>query len=282
MSPRLLWGALAVLATAVGLFHGWIKADLDRQQVEQIQELMFQPELWQGRYPPEFELPLLDGGSFVLSENIGRKTIALNFFTTWCGPCREEMPELDRFYGQSRDEEFVLLGIDVGEERELVETFVDQLALSFPVALDRQSSVAGDFQVTSFPTTVVIGLDGTVQLYEIGAIRNAEIAFGELMTKNRSIREEDGAISAEGYRTAYAAQPPLAGGDDDGPELEGRALEIAEAMPCPCGCEQQVEECTCQTADRITERLATMDLGDRTDREVMEELNREFCVGAGG
>ncbi len=53
-------------------------------------------------------------------------------------------------------------------------------------------------------------------------------------------------------------------------------------MPCPCGCEQQVEECGCSTADKITARLATMDLADRTDTEVMQELNQEFCVGAGG
>ena len=282
MSPRLLWGTLAVLATVVGLFHGYLKPDLDRDRVDRAQELMFQPAAWQGRYPPDFELPLLDGGSFVLSENIGKKTIALNFFATWCGPCREEMPELDRFYREHEWEGFVLLGIDVGEERQLVESFVADLGTSFPVALDRESEVAADFQATNFPTTVVIGLDGTVQLYEIGRISNAEIAFGTLLARSHEIRDEGEAITLDEYRTAFAAQPPLFTEEDDAPELEGRALEIARAMPCPCGCEHQVEECGCQTADRISERLVTMDLADRTDREVIEELNKEFCVGAEG
>lgn len=282
MSSKALWGSLALLATVVGLFHGWIKPGLDRRQIDQIQDMMFQPAAWQGRYPPEFELPLLDGGSFALSEHIGRKTIALNFFATWCVPCREEMPELDRFYREHRDEEFLLVGIDVDEERELVEEFVGELALSFPVALDRRSEVANDFQATSFPTTVVIGLDGTVQLYEIGKISNAEIAFAELMARNREIRAEGGAITVEEYRTAFMAQPPLPTEEEEPPELEGRALEIARVMPCPCGCDHLVEECGCQTADKIVERLATMDLTDRTDREVIESLNKEFCVGAEG
>ena len=282
MSPRLLWTALAVLATVVGLFHGWIKSDLNREQVDRLQEMMVQRLLWQGRYPPDFELPLLDGGSFVLSEQIGTKVIALNFFATWCGPCREEMPELDRFHQRQAPGEFVLLGIDVGEERKLVEEFVDELKITFPVALDQHSEVAGEFQATSFPTTVVIGLDGTVQLYELGKISNAEIAFGELVARNREIRESGGAITKDAYQTAFAAQAPQAADTSDSPGLEGRALEIARAMPCPCGCEQQVEECSCQTADKITERLATMDLAGRTDREVMEELDKEFCVGAGG
>ncbi len=114
----------------------------------------------------------------------------------------------------------------------------------------------------------------------MGAISNAEISFGEAMARNRQIAADDGRISRVDYLAALEAQPPLDTGGDDGPQLSGRALEIAEAMPCPCGCEQKVRACGCSTADGIEGRLAEMDLTDRTDTEVMQELNREFCVGA--
>lgn len=282
MSPKLLWGALVALAAGVGTFHAWIKPDLDRGQVGQIQEMMVQSALWPGRLPPDFDLPLLDGERFVLADHVGRKVVAINFFATWCAPCREEMPELERFHQQHEDDAFLIVGVDVDEDRELVEKFVDEVQLTFPVALDRDGLVAGAYQARSFPTTVVVGLDGKVQLYEVGAIANAEIAFTEVLAQNRRLRELDKAITREEYLAALAEQPPLPSDDDDEPSgLTGRALEIAQAMPCPCGCDERVEECGCSTADKITARLARMDLDERTDTEVMEELGKEFCVGAG-
>ena len=280
MQPAPLLKSLIVLfAIAVGVFHGFLKPDLDPVQIGQLEEFVLQMDQWQGRYPEEFELELMDGEMLRLSDEIGKRSIVLNFFATWCGPCREEMPELSRFATEFGDDRLLLLGIDVEEDREVVRAFLEEVLVSFPVALDEHGRVAAKYGVESYPTTVLIGLDGRIALYQVGAISNADVTFAAPLAEQETIRELELAISSEAFLAALAEQPPLTN-DEDEFELTGRALEIAKAMPCPCGCNQLVHDCSCQTADGITVRLGEMDLEGKTDQEIMESLNQEFCVGA--
>lgn len=280
MQHALLLKSLIVLfAVAIGVFHGFLKPDLDPAQIDQLEEFVLQMDQWQGRYPEEFELELMDGETLRLSEEIGRRAIVLNFFATWCGPCREEMPELDRFAAEIGGDQLLLLGIDVEEDRQIVEAFLDEVPVSFPVALDEHGRVAAEYGVASYPTTVLIGLDGRIALYQVGAISNADVTLAAPLAEQETLREQGLTISREAFLAALAEQPPLIG-DEEEFDLTGRALEIAKAMPCPCGCQQLVYDCSCQTADGIQERLGEMDLEDKTDQEIMESLNQEFCVGA--
>lgn len=274
---------LVVLAGAVGVFHGFVKPGLDERQVDQIKDFIARGAAWQGRYPPDFRLDLLAGDEFQLSEHIGKEIVVLNFFATWCAPCRAEMPELERFRQAQRARPFLIIGIDVRESRATVQEFVSELKVTFPIALDGDGEVAASYQVGSFPTTVLIGVDGRVHLYETGAIFNADVAFSDHLDLQERLLEAGGGVSREEYMAGLSEQPEI-GADppDEGPRLTGRALEIAQKMPCPCGCEQRVQECGCSTADKIKKRLNEMELEGRTDIEVIRELNREFCVGVTG
>src|SRR5207253_1284238 len=128
--------------------------------------------------------------------------------------------------------------------------------------------------------------DGRIKLYQVGMIRNAEVAL------NRVVDGEMKALASPhaGVRAAYIAalenerQPRERGGftpsdTADARGLTGRALHIAEAMPCPCGCaDLRVVVCSCQTAKAIKARLREAVDPALPDKEVMERLNKEFCM----
>ncbi len=126
-----------------------------------------------GGLSPDFSLTALDGSTFHLSDTRGRPVV-LNFWATWCPPCRAEMPTI-----QSRSEEWgdalLVVGIEVGEPPNEVQSFVDSFGLTFPVVLDRQGNVARRYQVQGLPTTVVLDADGVVQARHIGAMREQDL-----------------------------------------------------------------------------------------------------------
>ena len=233
---------------------------------------------WRGRVAPDFELTLLDGSSFRLSDNVGRHVIILNFFATWCGPCRAEMPELQRYQQAHRDEGVILVGIDAEEKHTVVDQFVRELKLTFPIGIDGSGDLMKLYGVSAFPTTVLIGADGRVKLYETGAISNADVAFGALVGPELAAIRDGRGVTAEAYRAALAAEPRDNTQANAAAPLTGRARKIAEAMPCPCGCDDKVHECRCSTSKAIKAKLARGGYDDKTDAEVMEELNREFCM----
>lgn len=271
---------LIVSAAAVALiaFQAFAKPRPDPHEINATAQMFAQPEQWHGRLAPDFELPLLDGGTFKLSDRIGRHAIVLNFFATWCGPCRAEMPELQRYQAAHAGDGMLLVGIDAEEKHTVVERFAQELGLTFPIGIDGSGELLRLYGVTAFPSTVVIGADGRVKLYETGAIHNADVAFsGVLEPEWKAIREKRG-ITADAYRAALAREPDRQ--DDTGiaRPLEGRALRIAQAMPCPCGCEDTIHTCGCQTSKRVKARLAEGAFGEQTDTEIMQALNREFCM----
>ena len=162
-------------------------------------EFLRQPLVWQGKLAPDLTLSLLDGERFVLSEQVGKKVIILNFFATWCGPCKAEMPELVRFADKHRDEPLLMIGIDSDEREDAVRDFVKNFGVSYPVAIDKNNGAQKLFSVRSFPTTVVIGADGTILLYEMGQIQNADIAFDALLTPSFEMIKNNKGITKEEF-----------------------------------------------------------------------------------
>ncbi len=269
MRRLLLAGALG--AAIVGV-NAAVKDPPDPRMIAQMARAQTAPDRWQGRLAPDVELPTLDGARYRLSDDVGQRVVILNFFATWCGPCRAEMPELERFQREAGNG-VRLIGVDAQEARELVAAFIAQVQTTFPVVVD-DGPVLRRYGVDSFPTTVVIGADGRIKLYEVGMIANADVTLREIVNRERSLIATGKGISADAYRAALAAAGP--GGLPPGAT---RADRIAAAMPCPCGCaDMTVRECGCRTAKGIKARLAAGGLDGRRDAAIMEALNREFCM----
>ncbi len=108
---------------------------------------------------PDFELKNLDGTTIKLSDLRG-KNVIINFWATWCGFCVEEMPDLQKLQNTYKDKNLVVLAINVGESKEVVEKFMKDNNLDLEVVLDEDSEVSNLYGVRSFPTSLVVSKDG--------------------------------------------------------------------------------------------------------------------------
>jgi peroxiredoxin len=279
--PRLF--AIIAIAAGVAVAHVQYKPDLDRERIHQMSSALSRQSGWFGKVAPDFEVTLRGGQQMHLADEVGKKVVVLNFFATWCAPCKQEMPELERYHVANSGGDFMLIGIDVNEDGELVDSFVKKLELTFPIALDEHGALAARYGVKSYPTTVVIGVDGRVHLYETTAIANADVAFGGIVASQRSLMSTGMAIKRDAYLKAAAAESYSDLADETkAPALTGRAATIATAMRCTCGCDFHVGECNCGTAKEIKKKLAAeMARGTydkMSDAEVMAALDKEFCL----
>ncbi len=119
------------------------------------------PPIGRGSPAPDFELPALSGGSLRLSELRGR-VVLLNFWATWCKPCEDEMPAMERLHRQLQGQGLALLAVSVDDAPEPVEAFRRRLGLSFPILLDPGQEVSRRFQTFRFPETLLIDREGSV------------------------------------------------------------------------------------------------------------------------
>lgn len=285
MNKSLLNISILLTGILVGILHHVLKPAPDEKLLQQYAQQMANSTEWQGRIAPDFEVKTTRGERFQLSENVGKKIIVLNFFATWCGPCREEMPELNAYFNAHKSESFLLLGIDAEEQQDRVDTFLSDLKIDFPAGVDG-GSIQKQYGVSAFPTTVLIGVDGKVQFYETGGLANAQVAFDNLLSKNRKLMQAGQVISPEEYRLEAQKQPALpvrqsaekaAVEEDD--KLDPRGKRIAARMDCPCGCDKKVHGCTCSTSKNIKKALASEDFKNKPDDEIMKALNKRFCSG---
>ncbi len=241
---------------------------------------------WRGQIAPDFALETNHGEHFKLSENVGKKIIVLNFFATWCGPCREEMPELNRYFSEHKTQSFLLIGVDEEESRERVDDFLKELKIDFPVGID-SGTIAKQYGVGAYPTTVLIGVDGKVQFYETGALVNAEVAFDNLLSQNRQLSQKGAVISPDDYRVQAqkhpalpSRQPEVKSASEEQYKFDERGKRIVARMDCPCGCVKKVETCTCNTSTKIKTALTSENFKDEPDDEIVRSLNKRFCSGA--
>ena len=110
---------------------------------------------------PGFELVDLDGRLHRLADYRG-KVVILNFWATWCPPCREEMPAMERAQQALEGEDIVILAINVGEDEDTIFTFTADYPVTFPLLMDRDAEVIDEYQVVGLPTTFVIDPAGRI------------------------------------------------------------------------------------------------------------------------
>jgi peroxiredoxin len=123
---------------------------------------------------PDFELLGVNGETVRLSDYLGRPVI-LNFWATWCAPCRLEMPELQRAQAEFGDDGPVVLTINQEESAEQVTEFFDEVGLTLPALLDSEAEVGAAYGAFFLPTTVIIGPDGAVAAIHRGIISREEL-----------------------------------------------------------------------------------------------------------
>jgi peroxiredoxin len=120
-----------------------------------------------GKPAPDFELPLLAGGKFKLSRQKG-SIVVLDFFATWCGPCVQAMPQIDKVVEEFKDQKVKLVAVNMQEDQKQIKDLLERLDINPTVALDRDGAVAERYGVSAIPQTVVIDAEGNVARLFIG------------------------------------------------------------------------------------------------------------------
>ena len=111
---------------------------------------------------PDFSLPLRGGATVGLADLRGQ-VVMINFWASWCGPCRQEFPVLDGMYRKYRPLGFTLLAVNVESERKDAERFLAGTPVSFPIAWDADNQVSSAYGVSAMPTTLIIDRKGQVR-----------------------------------------------------------------------------------------------------------------------
>jgi peroxiredoxin len=125
-----------------------------------------------GKPAPEIRLRAPDGKPVALADFRGRPVL-LNFFATWCGPCRVEMPHLEAAWKERTADGLVVLGVDVQEAPAVVPPFLDSLGLTFPVVVDADGEVSTAYRISILPTSYFIDRDGVVVREKVGFYNSA-------------------------------------------------------------------------------------------------------------
>ena len=122
-----------------------------------------------GELAPDFELKTLDGETVKLSDYKGQR-VMLNFWATWCPPCRAEMPDMQKF---QKDKDVQVLAVNLLEtesSKDVVQEFIDELELTLTVPMDEVSAVSNEYAIMAYPTSFMIDSNGRIQFVVMGAM----------------------------------------------------------------------------------------------------------------
>ncbi len=131
---------------------------------------------------PNFTLKELSGKNLKLSEMAGN-VVLINFWASWCGPCREEMPLLNDLHNKYEPLGFTVLGVNVEEDAKNARGFLKNFPVDFPVLLDNKNTVSKQYNVIAMPTTVVVDRDGNVRYLHKGYKAGDEQKYRKIVKK---------------------------------------------------------------------------------------------------
>ncbi len=156
MRPILRWQRLIALALALGVLIA--ACGSSQSSLPKV-----------GQPAPDLALTMLDGSQAKLSDFRG-KVVLLNFWATYCQPCRDEMPDLEVVYKEVAERGGVVLAVDQKEDAATVQRFLAEFAITFPIALDDQGAAGIIYGLTGIPETFVIDKDGILRYKKIGQV----------------------------------------------------------------------------------------------------------------
>ena len=131
---------------------------------------------------PDFTLKSMGGKNLKLSEMAGN-VVLINFWASWCGPCREEMPLLNALHNKYEPLGFMVLGVNVEENPANAEGFLKNFPVDFPILLDDSNKVSKQYKVIAMPTTVVVDRDGNMRFLHQGYKSGDEATYRQMVKK---------------------------------------------------------------------------------------------------
>jgi len=134
----------------------------------------------EGRAAPAFSLPSLDGDTVNLADHLGKDVIVLDFWASWCPPCRQAMPAVAAVATQYRDKAVAVFGVNLGESAATARAFLSSAGLEhLPVLLDETGTVGEQYGARSIPRLVVIDKDGNIRHVHVGYSSNLQSTLGK-------------------------------------------------------------------------------------------------------
>jgi thiol-disulfide isomerase/thioredoxin len=124
---------------------------------------------WPGGPTPSLELVDLQGKKHSLADYRG-KVVLINFWATWCAPCREEMPSIERLRASLEGRPFAVLAVNLAEPESRIQKFLDAMPLGFPILLDRDTKTTRAWQAKVLPATYIVGADGAIRYRHVGEL----------------------------------------------------------------------------------------------------------------
>lgn len=169
LNARFGWSALMIAVLLFGVY--WI----DASQVDADIAANVSAEFAAiGYSAPDFQATSLSAETIQLAQQQG-KPILLNFWATWCGPCRAEMPALQRISAEFSDTALVI-GINQGEQPDRVSQFADEFGITYPIWLDQDNTINRLYRIRSLPTTYYIDSNGVIRDQIIGTASEAVLS----------------------------------------------------------------------------------------------------------
>ena len=124
---------------------------------------------WPGGPAPSLELVDLQGKKHSLADYRG-KVVLINFWATWCAPCREEMPSIERLRASLEGRPFAVLAVNLAEPESRIQKFLDAMPLGFTILLDRDTKTTRAWQAKVLPATYIVGADGAIRYRHVGEL----------------------------------------------------------------------------------------------------------------
>ncbi len=122
----------------------------------------------EGQKAPQFKIDLLEGGTFDLSEHLGKHVVGVDFWATWGGPCRKALPIVADVTGDLREQGVVFVAVNQQEGKKKIRSFLENQDISCQVGLDKKGEVGDTYKVQGIPQTVIIGPEGKVRSVHVG------------------------------------------------------------------------------------------------------------------